>query len=231
VPSHLHRGIDNLRKHLLAEAALIEEAVQLAVDALVTRDPKVAERVIDGDEAIDEKEVEIEEECLKILALHQPVAVDLRYVIAILKINNDLERIGDLAVNIAQRAIYLARHKQVEVPVDFNAMWRLVRTMVRDSINALVNYDSSMARGVCEMDDEVDAFNRTMYDYVKEALLSGRDEVIQLVQLLTVCRFLERMADQASNIAEDVIYLVEGQIVRHWRKEELYSRPHERPKE
>lgn len=216
MPRHLDREISTLRKRLLSMAALVEESGELAVKALVERDVPLAQRVIESDQRVDEMEVEVEEECLKILALHQPVAVDLRYVIAILKINNDLERIGDLSTNIAKRAVYLTRHPIVSIPVDLQAMSRLVHRMLRNSLDALVNFDAGMARSVCEADDEVDAYNRQMYDYVKAAIKEDEAEnVMQLIQVLTVSRFLERIADQATNIAEDVIYLVEGEIVRH----------------
>lgn len=221
MPRHLERELQQLRKNLLSMAALVEESGHLAVQGLVERDVALAQRVIETDQRVDEMEVEVEEECLKILALHQPVAVDLRYVIAILKINNDLERIGDLATNIAKRAIYLTRHPKVAIPVDLQAMAKLVYRMVRNALDALVNYDAGLARSVCASDDEVDDYNRQMYDHIKDAIQAGRSEVLQLFQLLTVSRYLERIADQATNIAEDVIYLVEGEIVRHVKQAAL----------
>ncbi|GMV37035.1 MAG: phosphate transport system regulatory protein PhoU [Fimbriimonadales bacterium] len=224
---HLEREIDALRKKLLSVGALVEEAGKMAIEALMTRDVELAERVIETDEQIDQMEVEVEEECLKVLALHQPVAIDLRYVVAMLKINNDLERIGDIATNIAERAIYLSHRVKIDIPQDFVSMSKLAHEMVRDSLDSLVYLDASLARKVCEMDDKVDECNRRVYDYVKQQLLLGTTEIMEQVQLLTVARHIERIGDQATNIAEDVLYLIEGEIVRHKRRDSYEATPEE----
>jgi phosphate transport system protein len=175
----------------------------------------MALQVIENDYEIDQYEVEIEEDCLKILALHQPVAIDLRFIVAVLKINNDLERIGDLAVNIAERAEFLATREPVGVSLDFVTMADKAQMMLKMSLDALVNLSVETAQQVRSSDDEIDAMNRRMYLKVQEAILDKPDRIESLVHLLSVSRHLERIADHATNIAEDVIYMIEGQIVRH----------------
>ena len=225
--THLQREIENLKKKILYMGAEVEECVRNAVDALVRRDAGLAQSVIDSDPQMDQLEVEIEEDCLKILALHQPVAIDLRYVIAVLKINNDLERIGDLAVNIAERAAYLASHAPIDLPLDFRGMADLTQRMVSQSLDALVNMDVGIARRVRSADDQVDALNREMHGLIENYIQERPDRVAESIHLLSASRHLERMADQATNIAEDVVYMVEGEIVRH--KPEDFSQEAERP--
>lgn len=216
---HMKSEIEKLKTKLLALSAQVEQQLWLAVKSIKERNAELARRVIDHDYEIDKDEVDIEEECLKILALYQPVAVDLRFIVTAFKINNDLERIGDLSVNIAERSDFLARHAPVEVPFDFDLMAEKVQTMLRDSIAALVNLDCFHAHGVCRRDDEVDALNKEMYQLVKQGILSHPDQIESLIHLLSVSRHLERVGDHATNIAEDVIYMVEGQIVRHKTEE------------
>jgi phosphate transport system protein len=213
--THLQREIEKLKKRILFMGAEVEECLRKAVDSLIARNTSLAEQVIASDEDVDQLEVEIEEECLKILALHQPVAIDLRYVIAVLKINNDLERIGDLGVNIAERAMYLSTHAAIDVPLDFRGMAEMAQLMLKRSLDALVNLDSNLARQVRASDDEVDSMNRHMYILLEEYMRSNPAQVSESLHLLSAARHLERIADQATNIAEDVIYMVEGEIVRH----------------
>lgn len=212
---HMLRELDKLKRKMLSLSALAEESLRKAVEALEKRDAALARRIIDADYEIDQMEVEVEEDCLKLLALYQPVAIDLRFVIATIKINSDLERIGDLAVNIAERAEYLAMHDRVDVPFDFAGMAEKARMMVRRALDSLVNMDARLARQVCAADDEVDAMNRRMYDQVKDAMRRHPEWIDQLVHILSTSRHLERVADHATNIAEDVIYMIEGEIVRH----------------
>jgi phosphate transport system protein len=228
MPKRLQVEIDHLKKRLLSLSAVAEERVRMAVASIHQRDAKTAQLVIDGDPEIDEMEVDLEEECLKILALHQPLAVDLRYIIAILKINNELERIGDLAVNIAERAVVLAALKPTKLPLDFNAMMTKTQQMLQHSLDSLVNLESETAFKVILDDEEVDAMNREMYAIVHNEIVNDVNSLSYLSHLLSVSRHLERIADHATNIAEDVIYLVQGEIVRH--HPEQYS-PHERPDE
>jgi phosphate transport system protein len=212
---HMQREIENLKKLVLTLGAEVEEHVHKAVQALQSRDKALAQRMIAADAEVDKSEVYLEEECLKILALYQPVAIDLRFVIAVLKINNDLERIGDLAVNIAERAQYLASQEPVEIPFDFVGMAEKTKLMLKRSLDALVNMDSREAWEVCAMDDEVDAINREMYEQVQEGIRRRPDQMHSLIHCLSTSRHLERIADHATNIAEDVIYMVAGAIVRH----------------
>lgn len=215
---HLQREVQRLKKLLLSLSAMVEENVRRAVMSIADRDADLARQVIERDITIDHMEIDIEEECLKILALHQPVAIDLRFIIAGLKMNNDLERIGDLAVNIAERAVFLTTQLQIHFPFDFSGIADKTQAMLRGSLDALVNLDAELARQVCGMDDEVDAINRQMYDQVKAMIREHPDGLDSLIALLAVSRNLERIADHATNIAEDVLYMIEGHIVRHGRE-------------
>ncbi len=164
---------------------------------------------------INVREVKIEEECLKILALHQPVAVDLRRTATVLKINTELERIADLAVNIAERTISLAEHPEFEMPAKLERMFVRASDMVHDALDAFVDQDVDAAREVCRRDDEVDEYNRQVIDDLLETMRTRSDLVEAALHFFSVCRHVERIGDCATNIAEDVIYLVEGEIARH----------------
>jgi len=212
---HLDREVERLKKLILSLCAVVEGSVQRAVQAVQMRNAELGEQVIARDEEIDQMEVDVEEEGLKILALYQPVATDLRYVIAMLKINNDLERIGDEAVNIAERAVYLAQTRPADISFDFVVMAEKTQAMLRHSLDALVNHDTDLARAVGLADDEVDELNRHMYRTVQAAIRQRPEEVECLIHMLSISRHLERIADYATNIAEDVIYLIDGEIVRH----------------
>jgi phosphate transport system protein len=168
--AHLQRALNDLKKRILNLSARVEEAVQKATEAFETSNAQMAQEVIDRDVSVDLAEVEIEEECLKILALHQPVAVDLRFIVTVLKINNDLERVGDLAVNIAERACFLATRTVPSVPFDFGYMATKVQKMLKDSMDALVEMDVKKAFEVCLADDEVDMMNSLMYDLTRQKL-------------------------------------------------------------
>jgi phosphate transport system protein len=220
MPVHLEREIGRLKTLISSLAAHVEEAVEKAVRAVTDRDGELARSVIEFDPEIDFMEVEVEEECLKVLALHQPVAHDLRLIIAVLKVNNDLERIGDLAANIAEQAAFLASASRIEIPYDLPGMAAKVREMLRRSLDALTETDAGIARAVREADDEVDAIDREMYPEVRAAIRARPDDMEALIRLLRVSQNLERIADHATNIAEDVIYLAEGEIIRHSGGEE-----------
>lgn len=215
MPKHLQRGIENLKKMVLSLGARVEASVRDAIHSLVDRDGDLARRVIEEDFEIDHAEVLVEEECLKILALHQPVAIDLRFIVAVLKINNDLERVGDLAVNIAERSVFLSNQAPVDIDFDFAGMAHQARQMLKRSLDALVNLSVDDAHQVCADDDDIDAMNREMYLRVQEAIRANPDRIESLIHLLSTSRHLERIADHATNIAEDVIYMIEGEIVRH----------------
>jgi phosphate transport system protein len=217
---HIQRQVDVLKQKILYVGTLVEEAIAKAIAALINRDAKLAEKVVDADNLIDRMEVEVEEECLKILALYQPVAADLRFVVAVLKINNDLERMGDLAQNIAKRAMYLAKADPMDLTIDFRSMAAKAQNMVKQSLDALVNSDAPLARLVRTEDDEVDRARQQFRDQIMEAIRKRPERVEHLLKLNSVSKHLERLADMATNVAEDVIYMVEGEIVRHQPHEE-----------
>lgn len=220
MPRQLQKEIDKLEKDLLTLATLVEERVRMAVRAIDRQDTEMAEKVIEGDRDIDRMEVDLEEEGLKVLALHQPVAIDLRYIVAILKINNDLERIGDLAVNLSKSAVFLATQPRVDILLDFVSLADKAQAMLKKSLDALVDLDENLAYEVCAADDEVDAIHREMDDRIKEEMRRYPERIECFMHLLSVSRRLERIADHATNIAEDVMYMIEGEIVRH--KAEVY---------
>ncbi|NQT23767.1 phosphate signaling complex protein PhoU [candidate division KSB1 bacterium] len=211
----LEREIDKLKQKILSLGTMVEESLYLAMQSLEDRDEAAAQKVMESDQNIDDMEVDLEEECLKLLALHQPVAADLRFIIAVLKINNDLERIGDLAVNIAERSQYLATQPESGIPLNFGLMAEKVQIMLKKSLDALVNMDGTLAFEVTASDDEVDAMNRDMYKRITQAICDTQGNPGALIHRLSISRHLERIADQATNIAEDVIYMIEGRIVRH----------------
>ena len=212
---HLERDLERLQRDLLALAATVEEAIHKSIRALQRRDTALAQEVIDGDSHIDQEENRVEDECLKILALHQPVAVDLRRIASILKINTDLERMGDLAEDIAERALCLARMPIISIPEKLQRMTDLTTTMVRQSLDAFVNLDSRQARRVCRLDDEVDRYNSEIIHELVATIQKNPTLIEPGLSLFSATRHLERIADHATNIAEDVVYLVEGTIIRH----------------
>lgn len=219
---HLQREIESLKKKILSLGAIVETTVHNAIKSIEERDAALAKKIIQEDIEIDQTEVDIEEDCLKILALYQPVAIDLRFIVVVMKINNDLERIGDLAVNIAERSAYLASVPQVNEFFDFVRMSDQTEAMLKKSLDALVHLDSELAHEVITADDVVDDLNRTMYLKIQDAIPKHPEQINSLIHLLSVSRHLERIADHTTNIAEDVIYMVDGKIVRH--KTEDYNK-------
>jgi phosphate transport system protein len=212
---HLDRALSKLRVSLLELASLAEEQSQVAIEALASFDSDLAKKVRERDTELDEMEVDIEEACLQILALHQPVAKDLRFVVSVLKINNDLERIGDLAVNIAGRAITLSKAKLPIVPIDFSAAAKQAIEMIRMSIESFINLDLTLAERVRLSDRDINKFHRSNFKKINDAILNHPQHAENFIELLSVSRYLERIGDLTTNIAEDVIYLVNGSIVRH----------------
>ncbi len=211
----LQKQVETLKQKILFVGALVEEAIAKAVSALVKRDRTLASAVIAADDEIDRMEVDVEEEVIRILAIYQPVAADLRFVVAVLKINNDLERMGDLAQNIAKRVVFITNCERIDLPSDFHPMATNVQRMVKQSLDALVNADSILARQVIDADDEVDGMRGTIQGQIEKEIAQRPEQTECLMRLLSVSRHLERLADMATNIAEDVIYMVEGSIVRH----------------
>jgi len=212
---HFERELDWLKKELLELSALVEENVVKSIQSLKNRDERLAREVINSDDVVDHSEVALEEQCLKILALHQPVAGDLRFIVSALKINNELERVADLAVNIAERSLVIMRQKIIDAPFDFTHMAQKSRAMLTRSIDSLIKMDTALAHEVCQADDEVDEINRDVYTQVYRLIKEQPENVEILINYVSVSRHLERIADYATNIAEDVIYLVEGKIIRH----------------
>jgi len=212
---HLQIDLDELSKELLTMGAMVEEATNRSITALVRRDRDLARQVIAVDDAINDQENSIEDHALKILALHQPVAADLRFIITVLKVNNDLERIGDHAVSIAERALVLAGLEPVPRPEDFDKLVEVVQRMMKDALTALIERDSELARAVCTMDDEVDRVHRLMYSAMQEVMRNDIDYIEPAINTISATRHLERIGDLATNIAEDVVFMVEGEIVRH----------------
>jgi len=214
---HFHRELEKLKKSILTLGAMVEERVYMATKAIENNDSGLADKIIKSDYEIDDMEVDVEEECLKILALYQPVAVDLRFITAVIKINNDLERIADEAVNIARGVKYIAKGEKPHFDFDFYLMEEKTEAMLKKSLDALVNLDVDLAFKVCILDDEVDKINGEAHRIVKDVIKDNPDHVEYFINLLLISRHLERIADHATNIAEEVIYLIEGEIVRHGR--------------
>ena len=213
--THLARDLQSLHQHIMSMCAVVEQAVHRAFDELERPDVVVSQEIVDGDDDIDRLDVRVEEECLKILALHSPMAHNLRRVAAVMKIAWELERVADVAVNIAERVAGLAGAPEVHVPEKLNGMALIALDMLRLALDAFVAQDSRLARRVCGQDEIVDALNREIIDELLLFMKQSPDLVEPALQLFSVSRHIERIADHATNIAEDVVYLVEGGIIRH----------------
>jgi phosphate transport system protein len=212
---HFQRELEKIKKMILSLGAMVEDRVRLAILAINESNAEYAEKIIRSDYEIDEMEVEVEEECLKVMALHQPVAVDLRFLVVVIKINNDLERIGDEAVNIARRVKTIAKFGERESPFDYSEMAEKAELMLKMSLDALVNLDDDLAWQVVTLDDEVDDAQQEAYEQIKNEIFESSDQLKFWINVFLISRHLERLADHATNIAEEVIYLIEGEIVRH----------------
>lgn len=214
---HLERDLENLKRELLDMGALVETAVNKAVVALTQRRIALAHEVAQGDVHVDAKELAVEAECTKVLALHRPVASDLRFVVACLKVNNDLERVGDLAVNIAERVRALATAPPLDIPPELDELAERARQMLRQSLDAFVQQDTVLARRVRDDDDAVDELNRRMFAVMQARMKADPATVERALHVLSSSRNLERIADLATNVCEDVVFLVEGESIRHRR--------------
>jgi phosphate transport system protein len=212
---HLQREIEKLKRKALSMSAMVQDTIAESIQSLKERDPRLAAKVIESDNQIDQLEIEIEEDCLKIMALYNPVANDLRFVVSVLKINNDLERMADLAVNIAERAQYLADQSKIAIPPELTESAEIVLQMLKNTLEALINLNTQLAQSVIEEDNQVDDIHRLMYQLAMDNMRDYPDQIPFQTSLLSISRNLERIADQITNIAEDVIYLVEGRLVRH----------------
>jgi len=220
---HLQADLNALHKDLLSMSASVEEMIHQAVAQLSEPSIEEAKALMDRDTDIDRWDVVIEENCLKMLALHQPVAIDLRRITTVLKLVAELERVADLAVNISERACGLLDAPEVVVPDELKEMAQQSVNMLHRAIDAYVALDSRMAREVCSEDDEIDDANESLINYLIQQMHVQPDRLDALLHLFSAVRQVERVADHATNIAEDVVYLVEGRIIRHARKLERYT--------
>lgn len=213
--THFHKELEELKEDLLSMAALVEEAINTAVQSLVKRDSDLAKKTLEGEDRINEMEIDIEDKCLKLLALRQPMAADLRFITSAMKIITDLERMGDEAVNIAERAISLNQEPQLKPYIDIPIMAEITQSMVKDVLDAFVNRDLRLARSVCERDDMVDGLNDQVFRELLSYMISDPNTIRREVHLMFVCRCLERIADHATNIAEDVIFMIDALVIKH----------------
>jgi len=212
---HFHEELEALKQTLLAMGGLVEDQIRRVMRALTERDEAIAQEVIDRDRQVNAYDVEVDETCVNLLALHQPAAGDLRFITTAMKIVTDLERIGDQAVNIAQRALELNREPQLKPYIDLPRMAERAQAMVKDSLDAFVSRDTDLARRVCGADAEVDALKEQIFRELLTFMMADPRAIPRAIRLVLISRFLERVADHATNIAEMVIYLVEGKMVRH----------------
>lgn len=213
--ANLERELTKIKKLILSLGTMAEHRFKKAIDAISTGDDNTVRFIIESDIEIDNLEVDIEEECLKILALYQPVAVDLRFIVTVIKINNDLERVADEAVNIARRIKSTSGKNLGKYSFDYTRMAELSSLMLKTSLDALVQMDPDMAKSVQSMDNEVNAIRSEAYDAMKMAIINAPEYAGQIVNRYLISRHLERIGDHATNIAEEVIHLIEGRIVRH----------------
>ena len=213
--THFQKELNELKERLLKMAAMVEEAIRDSVQSLVKRDSNLAQKIIEGEDRINKMEIAIDEMCLKLLALRQPMAVDLRFITSAMKITTDLERMGDQAVNISERAVVLSQEPQLKPYIDLPRMAEITQSMVKDVLNAFVNRDSKLARSVCERDDLVDGLNEQVMRELLTYMISDTKTISRAVHLVIIARCLERIADHATNIAEDVIFMVDALVIKH----------------
>ena len=212
---HFQDELDELKGRLLEMGGLAEERLQLAVRSVVDRDHALVERVLGGDAAINQLHIEIDDRCFKLLALHQPMAVDLRAIVAAVKINTDLERVGDLAVNIAEAVRRYLQHPAVKELIDIPKMAELAQVMLRDSLDAFVRRDVELAQHVLAQDDELDGLKTMVFRELLTYMLRDAATIEPSLDLILISRHLERIGDHATNVAEDVIFMVSAKDVRH----------------
>ena len=213
--THFHKELETLKESLLKMATLVEEAIRTSIRVLVERDSDLAQTVFRGEDEINTFENTIEDMCLKLLALRQPMAVDLRFITSAMKIVTDLERMGDQAVNIVERAVSLNQEPQLKPYIDIPRMAEIVLSMVKDVLDAFVNRTSKLARSVCERDDWVDGLNDQVFRELLTFMISDPKTITRAVHLMIVSRCLERIADHATNVAEDVIFMVDALVIKH----------------
>lgn len=215
--AHLKADLDDLHRDILSMCAKVEDLIHSAVAQLSKPSLQDARELTAQDNEIDRWDVQIEDKCLKILALHQPVAIDLRRITTVLKISGELERVADLAVNIVERAVGLLDAPELQIPDKLVDMAQAAVDMLHRSIDAYVHLDSQLARQVCREDDSIDMANKALIQHLIDEMHRQPDRLDALLHLFSAVRQVERVADHATNIAEDVVYLVEGKIIRHWK--------------
>jgi phosphate transport system protein len=218
---HFEDELQVLKQRLLSMAALVEDRVHQAVTALIERRLGLAEQIVAGDQEVNELQIEIDDRCLKLLALQQPMATDLRLITAAMKINADLERIGDQAVNIAQNVVKILPQPPLKPTIDIPRMAQITQSMTRDSLDAFVKKDAGLARKVLKRDDEVDQLKDQVFRVLLTYMMADPGTIERALSLILISRNLERIADHATNIAEDVIFLVEAKDVRHHHEERV----------
>jgi phosphate transport system protein len=212
---HFHEELEALKQTLLAMGGLVEDQIRRVMRALLERDDALAQEVIERDRQVNTYDVEVDEQCVELLALHQPTAGDLRFITTAMKIVTDLERIGDQAVNIAQRVLELNREPQLKPYIDLPRMAELAQAMVKESLDAFVARDTELARRVCAADSDVDALKEQIFRELLTFMMEDARTIPRAIRLILISRFMERVADHATNIAEMVVYMVEGKMVRH----------------
>ncbi|HHS12574.1 MAG TPA: phosphate signaling complex protein PhoU [bacterium] len=212
---HFHEQLQELKNRLLEMGARVEKSIDLAIESLVRRDSPEAEKVIQADDIINQFEIEIDDRCLKLLALQQPMAGDLRFITSAMKINNDLERMGDHAVNIAERAVTLNSRPSLKPITELPKMAAIAVSMVRESLNCFVNGDAEKARELCKKDDEVDGYDDRIFHELLTYMTRDKGNVARALDLLMISKNLERIADLSTNIAEEVIFIYKAKTIKH----------------
>lgn len=212
---HFDEELSDLKKNILKMASFVDEAIARAIKALVERSDELAEAVEDDDEMIDMLEIEIEKQCLELLARRQPIANDLRFVTSVMKINSDLERIGDLAVNIAHKTRILIKYPQLKPLIDIPKMAEIVRTMLKDSIGALVSNNTDLARKILTRDTDVDGLYVQIFREVLTYMMENSNNIKTGIELILIAKHIERMADHVTNIDEDIVYMVDAKTIKH----------------
>jgi phosphate transport system protein len=213
--THFQKELEELRQNLLKMSAFVEESIRDAVESLLKRDSALAQKTFESEDRINTMEIAIDEMCLRLLALRQPLAIDLRFITSAMKIITDLERMGDQAVNIAERAISLNQEPPLKPYVDLPRMAEIVESMVKDVLDAFVNHDARLARSVCERDDLVDGLKDQVFGELLTYMMSDPKTITGAVHLVIIARCLERIADHATNIAEDVIFMLDALVIKH----------------
>jgi phosphate transport system protein len=217
--THFQEELEQLKVRLLEMGGLAEERVRTAVRALVERDPPLVDRVLGGDAAINQLHIEIDDRCFKLLALRQPMAVDLRSIVSAVKINTDLERVGDLAVNIAEAVRRYLEHPPLNQLTDIPRMAEIAQDMLRNALDAYVRHDTTLAQSVLDKDDDLDALKTLVFREVLNHMLRDPTTIEPSLDLILISRHLERIGDHATNVAEDVIFMVSAKDVRHHQEE------------